>query len=47
MKVDDSTTYVTANHIIRSDFFGNKGKDMCLKFFGKERKECREWNKTH
>ena len=43
--VDNGTNYVTVSHIIKSDYFGNKGRDLCLEYFGEEDEECREHNR--
>lgn len=45
--VDNGTTYVSIRHMIKSDFSGNQGRDMCLEYFGEEDDECREHNKKY
>lgn len=42
--IDNSTTYATAQHVFKSDYNGNKGRDVCLEMFGEEDQECRDYN---
>jgi hypothetical protein len=42
--VDNGTTHVTVSHVFRSDYSGNRGKDMCLETFGEQDAECIAYN---
>ena len=42
--IDNGTTTSTVGHVFKSDFQGNRGRDICLEMFGEQDEECRKYN---